>query len=126
MDDQLVRARPRGTGQGPAVAPFCLHGVRLSLLARLGTPGPRPHRDQLRRVQLLVHIYRPPPWPWPGIKVRKMAHLVPLALPPFGSIQRVVELVVPPVLLNLLQSPRLHRDRAIVVPQVVVIDLVNL
>ena len=69
---------------------------------------------------------RIPPSKFQNLESKKTAHLVPLALPPVRLVQLVVELVVPPVLLDLLQSPRLHRDRVIVVHQVVVIDLVNL
>ena len=70
---------------------------------------------------------RIPPSKFQNLESKKTAHLVPLALPPF-YLQgvRAVELVVPPTLLNLLPSPRFHRDRVIAVLQVVVIDLVNL
>ena len=69
---------------------------------------------------------RIPPSKFQNLESKKTAHLVPLALPPVRLVQLVVELVVPPVRLDLQQSPRPHRDRVIVVHQVVVIDLVNL
>ena len=70
---------------------------------------------------------RIPPSKYQNLEFQETAHLVPLALPP-GVLHgvRVVELVVPPTLLYLLPSPRLHRARATVVLQEVVIDLVNL
>ena len=69
---------------------------------------------------------RIPPSKFQNLEVKKVAHQVPLAKPPSRVHQAVVELAVPPVPLDLQQSPRPHRDRANVVLQVVVIDLVNL
>ena len=69
---------------------------------------------------------RIPPSIFQNLEVNRTAHLVPLAKLPSWLVRAGVELAVPPVLVDLQQSPRLHRDRVIVVHQVVVIDLVNL